>query len=60
MTTRIEVLTQKPVSEILRDSGYIFDNDNRYLYDEENVRYKIAWVHSNSWGQTSYIDLILI
>ena len=60
MKTRIEVLTQKTVSEILSDSGYRFDDDHRYLYDEENVRYKIAWIHSNAWGQASYIDLINI
>lgn len=60
MKKRIEVLTQKPVDEILKDHGYTFDDDHRYLYDENNVRYKVAWVHSNSWGQTTYIDLITV
>jgi hypothetical protein len=60
MKTRIEVLTQKTVDEILSDRGYRFDDDHRYLYDDENVRHKIAWIHSNSWGQTSYIDLITV
>jgi hypothetical protein len=44
----------------LSDRGYRFDDDHRYLYDDENVRHKIAWIHSNSWGQTSYIDLITV
>jgi hypothetical protein len=60
MKTRIEVLTQKSVDEILKDHGYTYDDDHRYLYDENNVRHKIAWIHSNSWGQTSYIDLIIV
>lgn len=60
MITRIEVLTQKSVDEILKDSGYTYDDDHRYLYDDDNMRYKVSWVHINSWGQTSYIDLITI
>lgn len=60
MKARIEVLTQKSVDEILSDCGYTYDADHRYLYDEENVRHKIAWVHSNAWGQTTYIDLIIV
>ena len=60
MKIRIEVLTQKPISEILKDNGYIYDNDMRYLRDEDNVRYKIAWVHLNDWGRITYIDLVTI
>jgi hypothetical protein len=60
MKTRIEVLTQKSVDEILCDRGYRFDADHRYIYDADGVRYKIAWIHSNAWGQASYIDLINI
>lgn len=60
MKTRIEVLTKKTVDEILNDSGYIFDNDHRYLFDEDNIRYKIAWIHSNAWNQVTYIDLITV
>lgn len=60
MKTRIEVLTQKTVDEILNDNGYIFDNDHRYLFDEDNIRYKITWIHKNSWNQVTYIDLITV
>ena len=60
MSIRIEVLTQKTVDKILNDSGYIFDNKHRYLFGEDNTRYKIAWIHRNSWEQVTYIDLITI
>jgi hypothetical protein len=60
MKKRIEVLTQKSVAQILSDHGYTYDDDHRYLYDEYNVRYKVAWIHSNSWGQTTFIDLIIV
>lgn len=60
MRTRIEVLTQKTVDEIMNDNGYIFDNEHRYLFDEDNIRYKIAWIHRNDWNQVTYIDLITV
>ena len=60
MKTRIEVLTQKTVDEILNDNGYFFDNNHRYLFNEDNIRYKIAWIHRNGWNQVTYIDLITV
>lgn len=60
MKTRIEILTQKPVDEILKNCGYIYDKCNRYLFDRDNIRYKVAWIHRNSWNQITYIDLITV
>ena len=60
MKTRIEVLTQETVYQILEKRGYIYDCDHRYLLDENGNRHKISWIHRNAWNQITYIDLIIV
>ena len=55
MKTRIQVLTDLSYDKILASIGYEKDGN---VYKKDGCMYKIAWLHTNSWGQLSYIDLI--
>jgi len=57
MKTRIEVLTNDSHEIILERCGY---TKKELVYSKDGLTFKIGWLHKNSWGQLSYIDLIPI
>jgi hypothetical protein len=54
--TRIEVLTNDSHETILAKCGY--NRVRESVYKKDETTFKIAWLHSNSWGQLAFIDLI--
>lgn len=59
MKTRIEVLTTKHFATILAEMDYQESENGRY-WVKDGIFWKIAWLHTDSFGQLKYIDLIAI
>jgi len=53
--TRIEVIYNETYEKVLIRFGYKKEGK---IYCKSGLKYKIAWLHQNSWGQLSFIDLI--
>ena len=56
MKTRIEVFTNDSHETILAKCGY--DRVKESVYTKAGATFKIAWLHLNSWGHLTVIDLI--
>jgi len=52
---RFEVISNKTYDQILEGNGYKKSGE---LYVCDGIKYKIAWLHKNSWNQLAYIDII--